>query len=370
MPEMAATVYDLRSALDKLIQGQSISGEEAFEIADNIAKGHVDATQLAALLALLASKQESPDIIAGFARGMRQHAVNVDHTHESVQEIVGTGGDGHDTVNISTAAAILASSCGVIVAKHGSVSVSSRSGAADVLRALGVSMLGPRGVCSSLADCGLAFMFAPLFHPAMAKVVPVRKALKVRTLFNILGPLLNPARAHYCVLGVYSPHLLPIYADTIAQLGVQHALVVHCCGMDEITPVGPTSVIEVRAGQAHVASTIDPLSWGVPRCSIDDLKGGGPVDNAGIVRRVLAGGEEADKPIGLTIALNAGAALYTFSSAPWPHATLCPCPWPRVSSVEEGFRVAQAALREGKGLAKLTMWAETTQRLAAEEQGS
>lgn len=388
---MHSDSFELKPALEKLLHGDELTGDEAFTIAHNIAEGRVENFQLAAFLALLSARKECPNVISGFARAMRQHAVPVDHKQDaiqvsaenmldpsagkrraspglSLQEIVGTGGDGHDTVNISTASAVLAAACGVRVGKHGSVSVSSRSGAADVLRALGIAMLGPHGVAACLQECGLAFMFAPLFHPALAKVVPVRKALKIRTLFNILGPLLNPAHATYCVLGVYSPHLLHIYADCAVQLGVQHALIVHCCGMDELSPVGPTEVIEVRAGHATVQYRLDPLEWGVPRCTIQDLKGGEPHTNAEILRRVLAGGVEADGPIGLTIALNAGAALYTYSSAPRPEGSGSAA-WPKVNSIEEGFTAAREVLRKGAALVKLDAWAQATQRLASAEGG-
>jgi anthranilate phosphoribosyltransferase len=297
---------------------------------------------------LAARQSEDAGVIIGFAKAMRAAATHV-QLSIPVQEIVGTGGDGHNTVNVSTGSAVLASACGVPVAKHGSVSVSSRSGAADVLASLGVELLPAPDIPSCLEEVGVAFMFAPLFHPAMAAVAPVRRSLKIRTVFNVLGPLLNPARATRLLLGVYTPRLLPVFADAVRSLGAERALVVHCCGLDELAPVGPAEAIEVFADGTVKNITIDPADFGVPRCTIDDLRGGGPDENAAILRRVLGGGEEADTPIGRTLALNAGAALYVYGAA---------------GSVAEGYNAAMNALKEGKALVKLDAWAETSKRLA------
>lgn len=371
---------ELKGVLERLISGQHLNAEEAHHVAHAIAQGEVSHEQLAALLVLLASRGEKPEEVAGFARAMREVAKRVTIPHP-VQEIVGTGGDGFHTMNISTAAAVLTAACGVPVAKHGSVSVSSRSGAADVLKAVGVALLPPEGIAECVARCGIAFMFAPQFHPAMRHVVPVRKALGVRTVFNILGPLLNPAGASRLLLGVYAPRLLHVYADTLLQLGVEHALIVHCCGMDELAPVGPTQCVEVRGRPAAAAAddagggaaataashagstgdtsivrefTIDPSTWAtpVPRCTIDDLRGGDPLENAELMKLLLAGGEPVGRHVHLanTIALNAGAALYTYGTA---------------ASVEDGYRIAIEKLRSGAAGELLSRWAAVSSEIAA-----
>jgi len=262
---------------------------------------------------------------------------------------VGTGGDGHNTVNISTSAAILAAAAGAKVAKHGSVSVSSRSGSADVLKSLGIAMLPAGGIGQCIAQCGMAFMFAPLFHPAMSQVAPVRRALKIRTVFNILGPLLNPTGAQRLMLGVYSPALLDPYAETLAALGVKHALVVHCCGLDELAPIGVAEAREVDSEGNITTLCINTASW-MPQCTIGDLEGGEPGENAKIIQAVFAGGAAADDPIGHTIALNAGAALYVGGVS---------------SSVEGGYKLAFTALKAGAAAVQLQAWADTSQQLLA-----
>jgi len=335
----------------------SLSFAQAAAVGAAVTAGAFDPVQLAALLALMAARGETAETVAGLASALRAAATRValPPSVPRVQEIVGTGGDGLGTVNVSMAAALLAAACGVPVAKHGSVSVSSQSGAADVLRELGVAMLPPALVAPCLEQAGLAFLFAPLFHPALRHVVPVRRSMRMRTVFNLLGPLLSPCGAQCLVLGVFAPRLLPIFAEAVAALGGgTRALVVHCEGMDEITPVGPTRAIEVREdGSVSAEFEIDPLRFAapVPRCAVEDLKGGVPAENAAILRRVLAGGAEADSPIGRTVALNAGAALYTFG---------------RAESVEQGFLRAQEVLRGGAALRTLDAWAATTRRLVAE----
>jgi anthranilate phosphoribosyltransferase len=216
---------DLKSFLDQLIAGRDLQSEQAYQIASAIARDEIDHHQLAALLALLAARGENAAIVHGFAKAMREVAISVEVKSGPVVDIVGTGGDGHDTVNISTAAALVAAACGARVAKNGSVSVSGKSGAADVLRALGVAMLPPEDIADCVEDCGIAFMFAPMFHPALAKVINLRRALRIRTIFNILGPLLNPAGAKRLVLGVFAPRLLRVYAEAAAALHVERALV-------------------------------------------------------------------------------------------------------------------------------------------------
>jgi len=308
--ESMSAPFDLRLFLDSLTKGQPLGKDEAHEVCGAIADGRADPVQVAALLALIQSIKPSAGTVSGFASAMRDRCNGVTIDGEVV-DIVGTGGDGHNTVNISTSAAVVAASCGATVAKHGNASVSSRSGSADVLKSLGIRMLPPGDIASCVASCGMAFMFAPLFHPAMRHVVPVRKALKIRTIFNILGPLLNPAGARRLMLGVYHPDLLPIYGEALRTLGVEHAIVVHCGGLDELAPIGIAHAVEVRRGEAVKTLEIDTLALGLQECSIDDLRGGEPEENAAIIRRVLAGGAKGrEVHIAETIALNAGAALY------------------------------------------------------------
>lgn len=360
---MEAPKRDLKAYLERLISGPGValSCDEFEEVGGWVASGSVDAHQLAGFLVALAVRGESWEAVVGFARAMRAaaHGVRLG-CGGRVQEIVGTGGDGQNTVNISTAAAVLAAACGVPVCKHGSVSVSSRSGSADVLAQLGVAHLGPAAIAPCMEQCGIAFMFAPLFHPAMAHVLPVRKALRVRTVFNILGPLLNPAGARHLLLGVYSPALLPLYARAVAALGVERALIVHTplpCGggLDELATVAPAAAIEVcQGGEVLRELTIDSAAWGVPQGTLADLRGGDPAENAAAISALLQGGPGVDSHLGRTVALNAGAALYCFGAA---------------QSIQEGYETALGVLRGGKAGTLLGKWALTTQQLASEARG-
>lgn len=302
---------------------------------------------MGALLALLARKGETWEEVFAFARAMRERVDRPTGMPEGpLLDIVGTGGDGHDTLNLSTTAAIVVAACGVRVAKHGSVSVSSRSGSADVLARLGVRQLGPSQVGACLERCGITFMFAPLFHPAMRHVVPVRKALRIRTIFNILGPLLNPAGARRLVLGVYSPRLLDVYGRAVAALGADHALIVHCCGLDELAPLGVAQAVEVR-GEHITPLELDTvaLSGGGSPCTIADLRGADPEHNAAAIRHILSDPSMADTPVGRTVALNAGAALYVAG---------------RADTLDEGVRLARLQLLAGTSIRTLEEWSAAT----------
>lgn len=260
-------------------------------------------------------------------------------------DIVGTGGDGIGSVNISTGASVVAAAAGAKVAKHGNRSVSSLCGSADVLEALGVVIdLGPEGIARCLDEAGVAFMFAPRFHPAMKAVVPVRRALKVRTVFNILGPLLNPAHAKYGLIGVYDPKISDLMGDALQRVGVEKALVVHSGGLDELTPLAPAEVVEVEAGKPRRRYVVEPTELGIPRCTIEDLKGGDAQLNAQILRDVFGGqrGHVAD-----ALNLNAGVALASCKVA---------------KDVREGIAMAQEAQQSGKAGEVLKKWAEVSQR--------
>ncbi|CAE7265945.1 PAT1 [Symbiodinium sp. KB8] len=341
-----------RGWMEALCSGEGLSEKEAQQAVTLIAEGAVHECQVSAFIALLRAKGESAEELSGFVKAMRQKAKPValpaSLKPDDLVDIVGTGGDGHNTVNISTSAAILAAACGVPVAKHGSVSVSSRSGSADVLQTLGIAMLEPSSIGPCIEACGIAFMFAPLFHPAMGVVAPVRKALKMRTIFNILGPLLNPTGAQRLMLGVYSPAILDAYASALAALGVRHALVVHCGGLDELAPVAEADIREIQEDGSVSSSRVDPRQW-MPACDIADLQGGSPEDNAETIRAVFVGGSAADCHVGRTIALNAGAALYVAG---------------RESSIQAGYEAAFAALQSGSALKTLQAWASTSQHLS------
>jgi len=264
---------------------------------------------VAALLASLRTKGETAEEVAGLARAMQAEMVRVDRVAEGtpVLDIVGTGGDGAGTVNISTGACLVAAAAGARVAKHGSRSVSSLCGSADVVEALGVAVeLGPSGVAETISKCGMGFMFAPRFHPAMGTVKAARQALKVRTVFNILGPMLNPAGCKHSLVGVFSKEVMPLMAGALRDLGQERALVVHSAGLDELTPCAPADVLEIRRGEELRSYTVDPRDLGVPPCTLEDLKGGDRDTNAQMLRDVF-GGQKG--PVADALNLNAAFAL-------------------------------------------------------------
>ncbi|MCP3960270.1 MAG: anthranilate phosphoribosyltransferase [bacterium] len=287
---------------------EDLSRAETAELFGSLMDGELSEAMKAAMLVALAMKGEAPSEIAGAAQAMRQRVIPIPHDVERVVDTCGTGGDGKGTFNISTAAALVAAAAGVKVAKHGNRSVSSRSGSADVLAALGVPIdTTPEQAGRALGDIGIAFLFAPRLHPAMKEVMPVRKELGVRTLFNVLGPLTNPAGARRQVMGVYAAHLVEVIARVQLELGCEHALVVHGAdGLDEITTTGVTHVAEVRRGEISVYD-LDPADLGVERARPDDLLGGSPEENAELLRGVFGG---AAGPLADVTAVNAAAALY------------------------------------------------------------
>ena len=301
-------------ALKRLLERRDLSRAETEELFGRLMDGELSEAMKAALLVALKMKGEAPPEIAGAAAAMRRRVIRIPHRLEGVVDTCGTGGDGKGTFNISTAAALVAAAAGAPIAKHGNRSVSSRSGSADVLAALGVAIdLEPEAAGRALETLGIAFLFAPRLHPAMKEVMPVRRELGVRTLFNVLGPLTNPAAARRQVMGVYAAELVPVIAEVLAALGADHALVVHGDdGLDELTTTGPSRVAEVRDGRVK-SYEIDARNLGVPRARPEDLAGGSPEDNAELLRRVLAG--EAG-PLADITALNAAAALYVGGRAP------------------------------------------------------
>ncbi|HYX76848.1 MAG TPA: anthranilate phosphoribosyltransferase, partial [Gaiellaceae bacterium] len=270
------------------------------------------------------------------AEAMREHVLPVRPRRADLVDTAGTGGDGAKTINISTAAALVAAAAGAGVAKHGNRAVSSASGSADVLEALGFELeLPPDRVAASIDELGFGFLFAPTHHPAMRHAAPVRRELAARTVFNVLGPLTNPAGARAQVVGVYAPELVRTIAEVLAQLGASRAFVVHGAGgIDELSPAGPNFVCEVVAGSVR-ARNIDPLELGVPRCDPSELRGGSPAENADAIRAVFAGQNGGRRS---AILLNAAGAI-----AAGGHA----------EDLREGFELARQAVDSGAAAARL-----------------
>lgn len=271
-------------------------------------RGRATPAQIAAFLVALRMKGETVSEITGCARTMRRHAITIRPQRERLIDIVGTGGDGSNTFNISTASAFVAAGAGAAVAKHGNRAVSSRCGSADVLEALQVDVdLEPTAVERCIEETGIGFMFAPLYHQAMKHALNPRRELGVRTVFNILGPLTNPAPVQGYVLGVYDPVLVPTLADVVLALGVERAFIVHGApGMDELTVCGETVVAEVKGGRVR-HYTIMPEDVGLPRAALASLMGGSAEDNAERILAILQGRDEG--PPRDVVALNAGAGL-------------------------------------------------------------
>ena len=301
----------LRHAIRRLAAGHHLSATESADAFDVVMTGGATAAQVAALLMGLRVKGETASEVAGAARALRRAMITLDVDEPSLLvDTCGTGGGAVSTFNISTAAALLAAACGVRIAKHGNRSFTSRSGSADVLEALGVQIdLTPARMAAILRDVGIVFMFAPLMHPAMRHVGPVRRELAISTVMNMIGPLANPATAGRQVIGVADRTRLDLIAGALHELGTVHALVVHGePGMDEISPLGVTHVRELRNGEPIREWTIDPAALGFHDLAANDLAGGDPSDNAAIVRDVLSGGGSAAARAAVT--LNAAAALY------------------------------------------------------------
>jgi anthranilate phosphoribosyltransferase len=303
-----ADALPFSGALRRLLARQDLDRAETEALFGRLMDGAFDEAQKAALLVALAMKGESPEEIAGAAAAMRRRVVAIPHSRELAIDTCGTGGDGRGTFNISTAAALVAAAGGAVVAKHGNRSVSSRSGSADVLAALGVALeVEPEAAGRALDDIGIAFLFAPRLHPAMREVMPVRRALGVRTVFNLLGPLTNPAGAQAQVLGVFARDRVEVLAQVLLALGTRHALVVHGSdGLDEITTTGETFVAEVRDGRV-TTWTLVPEDLGLRRVPLSALQGGTPEDNARRMEALLAG--EVEGALADVVALNAAAAL-------------------------------------------------------------
>jgi anthranilate phosphoribosyltransferase len=280
----------IQNALARLLDGENLTRTETREVMGTIMSGDATPAQIAGFVVALRLKGETADEIAGAAEAMRAHVIEVQPSRTDLVDTAGTGGDGANTFNISTAAALVAAAAGAGVAKHGNRAVSSASGSADVLEELGFQLeLSAGQIAQSIDELGFGFMFAPLHHPAMRHAAPVRRELAARTVFNLLGPLTNPAGARAQIVGVYSPVLVPVIADVLAKLGAHRAFVVHGAGgIDELSPAGPNLVCEVIDGAVHERE-IDPLVLGIPRCDPTELRGGTPAENARTIEQIFAG---------------------------------------------------------------------------------
>jgi anthranilate phosphoribosyltransferase len=296
----------IKEAIVKAVNRENLSYEVAETVMDEIMGGKASEIQMAAFLTAMAVKGETIEEITAAAAGMRKHCIKILHDMD-VLEIVGTGGDKSNSFNISTTSALVISAAGIPVAKHGNRAASSRSGAADVLEALGVNItVSPEKSLDLLKTIGLCFLFAQNYHLSMKYVAPVRKELGIRTIFNILGPLVNPAGANMELLGVYDAELIEPMARVLSNLGVKSALVVYGQdGLDEISLSAPTSVCEVRNGEFK-SFVIEPEQFGFKRCKKEELVGGSPADNARITQDILSG---AQGPKRDAVILNSAAAI-------------------------------------------------------------
>ena len=339
-------------ALDRLASGEDLSADQAAEVLRVIMAGDATEVEIAGFLVALRTKGETVEELAGLARTMRSLAARVQTGRDDLLDTAGTGG-GRPTFNVSTTAALIAAGAGCAVAKHGNRSATSRSGSADVLEALGARIdLGPDAVAQCIRDGGFGFMFAPTHHQATRFVVPVRKQLAVRTAFNFLGPLTNPAGARRQLIGVADPAFLDVVAGALGLLGVERALVVSSeDGLDEMSTAGRTQVVEVTAaaegGRTRLTRyAVSPEDMGLRPASLDDVMGGTPEENARTTRRILEGETGPRRDLAV---LNAGAAIYTAGAAP---------------DLEAGVRRAERAIDDGSALSALDGFVARTHQLA------
>ncbi|MEN6480005.1 MAG: anthranilate phosphoribosyltransferase [Anaerolineales bacterium] len=319
-PQAEPQQVTMRWALERALAREHLDSGTAEQVMDIIMAGEATPSQIGAYLAALRAKGETVAEVTGFARAMRRYAVRVNPQRRPLLDTCGTGGDASHTYNISTTAALIVAGAGVAVAKHGNRSISSASGSADVLMALGVNLdLPPERVAACIDEVGLGFLFAPALQPAMKYAALPRREMAVRTVFNMLGPLTNPANAEMQVLGVYDPDLVPLLAHVLAELGSRSALVVHGAdGLDELSTTGLNRVAALREGQVSMY-TLDPAELGLPRASLQQIQGGDPAHNAAITLGVLSGEHSPYRDIAL---LNAAMALVVADRAASPQEGL------------------------------------------------
>jgi len=336
----------MQEAISKLIEKKDLTLEEAKSVMDEIMSGKATDAQIAGFLIALRLKGETIDEITACAKVMREKASRIKpKNHSQLIDVVGTGGDKSGTFNISTVASFVVAGSGIPVAKHGNKGVSSKCGSADVLTALGIKIdLEPKKVEQCINEVGIGYMFAPKFHGAMKYAIGPRKELGVRTIFNILGPLTNPAEAPYELMGVFDESLVTPLAEVLGKLGCEHALVVHGNGLDEITIEAQTKIAEYKDG--HVSTyEIKPTDFGIKLASLNEIKGGSPEDNAKITLDVLNGKEKGAKRN--VVLLNAGAAIYVAGKA---------------ASIKKGIEIAEDSIDSGKALEKLNKLKDWTNK--------
>lgn len=326
----------IQEALHRVVDGADLAEVEMISVMEQIMEGTVGDAHMGAFLTALRMKGESVSEIVGAARVMRKKAESLNVASDNIVDTCGTGGDGGNTFNISTASAFVVAGAGLIVAKHGNRAVSSRSGSADVLKCLGVNIEADKMVVEKcLEQVGIGFLFAPLMHGAMKHAAGIRKELGFRTIFNLLGPLTNPAHAHAQVIGVFDRKWVVPIAQVLKDLGCRHAFVVHGDdGLDEITLMDKTSVCELSNGDIREYS-ISPEELGLERCSPDIVQGGSPEENAEIISSVLKGNEGPQTDI---VLLNASAAI---------------CAGGKAKSLQEGVEIARQSILSGAALQKL-----------------
>lgn len=320
-------------AIRKLVEGDSLTREEANEVMDQVMSGDATPAQVAAFITALRMKGETVPEIAGCAEVMREKATPIPLDRHDLVDTCGTGGDGSHTINVSTAAALIAAGAGIPIAKHGNRSVSSRCGSADVLKELGVNIEAvPEVVGRCIEQAGVGFFFAPAWHGAMKHAIGPRREIGIRTVFNILGPLCNPARVRRQVVGVYDPDLLEVVAGVLQELGSEHVWVVHGSdGLDEITVTGPTHVAELKDGMIR-RFDVRPLDVGIQERNPEDLKGGEPAECAKIILDILQGWKGATRDI---CVINAAAAIVVGGKA---------------EDLGEGVKLARDSIDTGKAL--------------------
>lgn len=328
--------------LEKLLTGNALSLAEAQSLLDTVFDGQVDPVQIAAFLTAMRARGETVAEIAGLANSLRNHAVRVDTGLEDLVDTCGTGGASVKTFNISTAAAFVAAGAGCHVAKHGNRAITSKCGSADVLEALGVNISAePETVCECIRQAGVGFMFAPNYHPAMKYVQPVRKGLGFRTVFNVLGPLANPAFAQTQVMGVGDQGSMQTIAEVLKMLGKRRAMVVHSEGLDEISTMAATRILHLNQDGSITEEILEPEKVGIAKAAIDDLKGGGAEENAAVVKAILDGSVAgAKKDI---VVLNAAASIIVSSVA---------------YNFEDAIGLAKASIEDGRAIESLNKMIE------------
>ncbi|MDQ7002961.1 MAG: anthranilate phosphoribosyltransferase [Ghiorsea sp.] len=323
--------YNIQTAISDTQKGIPLSSKQAETVFNQIMQGQATPAQIGALLMGLSIRGETPELVAGAARAMRSAATKISPKASGLLDTCGTGGDGASTFNISTTVAIVLAACDVPVAKHGNRAISSKSGSADVLEALGVKLdISPEQVAACVDEVGIGFLFAPQCHPAMKYAGPVRRELAVRSVFNLLGPLTNPAGADYQILGVFAEDKLDLVANALAQLGSKRALIVHGRdGLDEITTTTITDAVWVENGKTH-RFEIDPSAFGMPYATPKALEGGDAAFNAEVMKHILAGVQGAGRDI---VLLNSAAALWVAG---------------KVESIADGLGLAAKSIDDGK----------------------